>query len=545
MESKFLYHTACSACGSSDANGVFDDGHQFCFSCKAHTHAQKEQAIQPVKQSKQVSSTIEVQYLPLKKRKLTEETCRKWGYGVSKNSAGQMIHVACYRDSEGSVVGQKTRDADKKFFWIGKPQARSLFGRHLWRDAGKMIVITEGEIDAMSVSQIQDHKWPVVSVASGASGAANCIRENLEWLESFDKVILMFDQDEPGREAAKECAEILSPGKAFIAKLPLKDANEMLVAGRGPEIINAIWGSSEYRPDGVLAGEELWERVSAPDTSDPIPYPWPGLNAKLRGLRRGEIVLFCAGSGIGKSEFVRQASYHFVHGHPGSKEVVGYIALEESIERTALGFMGIAMNKRIHESPDEVPIEERRRAFESSIGSKGRWYLYDHFGSQAYERLLDKIRYMIKGLGCSIIVLDHISIVVSGEESGDEGERKQIDMLMTKLVSIAKETGARMMLVSHIRRTKESHEEGGRVRLNDLRGSGSIGQLSYDVIAIERNQQSPDKANISTLRVLKARTTGRVGVACKVEYDETTGKLREIDDKDDEMTKQESGTYEI
>lgn len=545
MESKFVYHSPCSKCGSSDANAVFDDGHQFCFSCKSHISAHKEKAIESEpKPAKKTGPLLEVQYRDLKKRGLTEETCRKWGYGVAKMN-GSMVHVACYRDAEGNVLGQKTRDADKKFLWTGKPQARSLFGRHLWRDAGRMVVVTEGEIDAMSVSQIQDHKWPVVSVAAGAAAAANSIKENLEWLESFEKVILMFDQDEPGRDAAKECAEILSPGKAFIAKLPLKDANDMLVAGRGSEIINAIWAASEYRPDGVLAGEELWERVSAPDTSDPIPYPWDGLNQKLRGIRRGEIVLFCAGSGIGKSEFVRQSAYHFVHGTPGSKEVVGYIALEESIERTALGFMGLALGKRIHESPDEVPMEERRRAFDASIGSTGRWYLYDHFGSQAYERLLDKIRYMIKGLGCTIIVLDHISIVVSGEESGDEGERKQIDMLMTKLVSIAKETGARMMLVSHIRRTKESQEEGGRVRLNDLRGSGAIGQLSYDVIAIERNQQSPDKSNISTLRVLKARTTGRVGVACKVAYDEHTGKLSQVSDKDDDMTTQEYGTYEI
>lgn len=485
---------------------------------------------------------MDVEYLAIKKRGLTQETCTKWGYGIAKSN-GETLHVANYRDDDGNVVGQKTRDADKSFAWRGKPQSRSLFGRHLWRDAGKMIVVTEGEIDAMSVSQIQDHKWPVVSIASGAAAAATAIKENLEWLENFEKVIFMFDNDEPGREAAKECAEILSPGKAFIAKLPLKDANDMLMANRSAEIINAIWAASEYRPDGVLAGDDLWQRVSAPDTSDPIPYPWPGLNEKLKGIRRGEIVMFCGGSGIGKSEFVRQSAYHFVHGVPDSKEVVGYIALEESIERTALGFMGIAMKKRIHENPDDYTMAEKKAAFDSSIGSTGRWFLYDHFGSQAYERLLDKIRYMIKGLGCTIIVLDHISIVVSGEESGDEGERKQIDMLMTKLVSLGKETGARMMVVSHIRRTKESHEEGGRVRLNDLRGSGAIGQLSYDVIAIERNQQSPDKANISTLRVLKARTTGRVGIACKVAYDEKTGLLTQTDTADEKMTEDETAHY--
>ena len=95
-----------------------------------------------------------------------------------------------------------------------------------------MIIITEGEIDCLSVSRINQNKFPVVSVKSGAQGAKKDIQRELEWLEGFDSVVLMFDQDEQGKQGAIECAKLFSPNKAKICSLPLKDANEMLVEGK-------------------------------------------------------------------------------------------------------------------------------------------------------------------------------------------------------------------------------------------------------------------------------------------------------------------------
>ncbi len=127
-----------------------------------------------------------------------------------------------------------------------------------------MVVVTEGEIDALSVSQIQGNKWPVVSVPNGAQGAAKAVARNLDYLMGFEKVIFLFDNDDPGHKAAQECAALLPPGKAYIGSLPLKDANEMLVAGRGPEVVDAIWGAKAFRPDVLpvpmegTTGQDLW-----------------------------------------------------------------------------------------------------------------------------------------------------------------------------------------------------------------------------------------------------------------------------------------------
>jgi twinkle protein len=102
---------------------------------------------------------------------------------------------------------------------------------------------------------------------------------------------------------------------------------------------------------------------------------------------------------------------------------------------------------------------------------------------------------------------------------------------MTRLRSLVEETGAGLILVSHLRRVdgNKGHENGIEVSLSHLRGSNSIGQLSDCVIALERNQQSddPEEARTTKLRVLKSRYTGDVGMATSLIYDKETGRLSE------------------
>ena len=153
-------------------------------------------------------------------------------------------------------------------------------------------------------------------------------------------------------------------------------------------------------------------------------------------------------------------------------------------------------------------------------------FLYDHFGSCDSENLLARIRYMVRGLECKWIFLDHISIVVSGIDDGEE--RRIIDNTMTKLRMLVQELGCGMILVSHLKRPKEgSHEEGGQTSLAQLRGSGAIGQLSDIVIGLERDQQNETKKNITKIRVLKNRFGGDTGRAGELRWDKDTGRLSE------------------
>jgi twinkle protein len=356
-------------------------------------------------------------------------------------------------------------------------------------------------------------------------------RQQLEWLEQFESVIIMFDMDEPGQEAAKACAELLSPGKAKVASLPLKDPNELLVAGRSQDIIKAIWNAKEFRPDGIISGQDLWDVVSHEDNTVCVSYPFEGLMAKTKGLRKGELVTVTAGSGIGKSAFVREIAYHLL---VTEKAKVGMIMLEENPKRTALGLMGIHLNKPIHINKDDVDETSLRSAFDSTVGS-GNLFLYDHWGSSDIDNLISRVRFMARGLGCNWVVLDHLSIVVSGMGDGDE--RRLIDNTMTLLRTLVEETGIGLVLVSHLKRPEgnKGHEEGATTSLSQLRGSHAIAQLSDLVIGLERNQQG-DSPNTTTVRVLKNRFSGDTGVACELHYNKESGRLTEFPTLSDNYT---------
>lgn len=523
QESTFLYHEPCPKCGSSDACGVFSDGHRYCYSCNTYFRPDGSVKSEEVRVSKECIPFEDLEEVSLTKRCIGKDTCSKFKY-FSTVYKGKPCQVACYYDDSGNLVGQKLRFPDKSFAVLGSISNR-LYGSQLWA-SGKKIVITEGEIDCLTVSQLQGNKWPVVSIPNGAQAAKKSIEANLEYLENFEEVILMFDMDDPGRKASEECAKILPAGKAYIANLPCKDPNECLSEGKGSEVLQAVWNAKPYRPDGIVSGTDLYEKcvTDIDDLKDSVEYPWVALQNKTKGARHGELYVFTSGSGMGKSTILRELEYYFgVH----RGELCGIVALEESTRKTGMELMSIHLNKRLILDPEGTDEDERSRAFAETIGN-GKFFLYDHFGSLDSSNLLGKLRYMIVSLGCKRIFLDHISIVVSGMDTDEDGgERKAIDKLMTNLRSLVEETGATMFVVSHLKRPeKKGHEEGAQVSLSQLRGSGAIAQLSDMVIGLERNQQG-DNPNVLTLRVLKNRFCGDTGVSGYLEYDPETGRLKD------------------
>ena len=518
--SDYVSHEPCPKCGSRDNLARYSDGHGYCFGC---THYEDgDGTTYTTHERKSDMGLIKIDYQPLITRGIDEETCRKFGYGVG-SMAGQPVQIAEYRSDDGKIAAQKIRTKSKNFSILGNGRALGLWGQHLWSTGGRMVVVSEGELDALSISQIQNNRWPVVSISSGASGAVKTVKKSLEWLEKFETVVFMFDNDEPGKKAAADCSLLLSPGKAKIASLPLKDANEMLVAGRTKEVVSAIWDAKTYRPDGVIAGEDMWEQIQSAGSKESIEYPWAGLNEKTYGIRLGEVVTICSGTGQGKSLVCRE----WQHWLMGKGHKVGIIALEESVCQSAQALMGINMEIPPHRWKSvDIPVETKKKSFEDTVGS-GRCVLYDHWGSLEAENLLNKIRYMARGMGCTHLFLDHLSIVISGIGDGDE--RRMIDNIMTKLRSLVEELNIALFIVSHLRRPEgRGHEEGSVVSLSHLRGSSSIASLSDLVIGLERNQQDEEESNLSTIRVLKNRYSGETGIACRVRYCTNTGRLTEL-----------------
>jgi twinkle protein len=205
----------------------------------------------------------------------------------------------------------------------------------------------------------------------------------------------------------------------------------------------------------------------------------------------------------------------------------------------------IEANQRLYikEIRNQFSKEQLHQWQKDTIGS-GRFFAFDHFGSISNDEILSRVRYMAKSLDCKWIFLDHLSILVSGQDDGDE--RKSIDVLMTKLRSLVEETGVGLLLVSHLRRPTGDlgHENGKEVTLSHLRGSASIAHLSDSVIALERNQQADDEviACTTTIRILKNRYTGETGVCTYLHYDKKSGRMSQIDNPfEDEFNNQAQG----
>jgi twinkle protein len=450
----------------------------------------------------------------LQKRGLSEKVCDK--YKIYRD--GDLLRFY-YFSSDGILKGCKVKTKDKDFRYEGETDG-TFFGQHLFPATGKRVVITEGELDAASCYSAMEG-WPMASLPSGAASARKAIQRNLEWLQGYQEIVLFFDNDAAGRKAAEEAAGVLPPGKVSIARIcePYKDASDALQANDPEAIRRAIWDATPYRPDGIVEGRSLLELVTTPNSPHDYEYPFKGLQEKLHGIHKGELISITAGSGIGKSSFCRELATHLLN----NGERVGYLALEESNRRTALGLMSAAVGKSLH-----IGEHDRATLVEAYEASLANWnlYLFDGFGSYDPDIIYNRIEYLATGLDTKIIFLDHLSILLSGLD-GDE--RRIIDQTMTKLRSLVERTGITLFLVSHLKRTSgdQNHEEGARVTLGQLRGSAAIAQLSDSVIALERNQQAANGGSSTVVRVLKNRFSGEVGVACHLDYDLSTCKFIE------------------
>ena len=523
---KFVRHEGCPKCSSSDALAIYDDGSTHCFNavCDHHTRGNSVVSIETLPKAKPLSMGGVVAAIP--NRRISQETCSRFGVTVEYSSTGEIIkhYYPYYNTDTNEVVAAKAREVKTKgFYTTGDSTQAGFFGQQQCT-TNKYITITEGELDALAVYEMFNKQYDVVSLRSGASNAAKEIKEQLEWLESYETVVLCFDNDKAGEAALEQVKDLFSPNKLKIVKLPLKDASDMLMANRVKDFTQAWWNAKTYRPDGIIAGEDTWDALVEKRKVKSIPYPWEGLNNLTRGHRPYELVTITSGSGMGKSQFIREIEHDLLQRCEGN---IGVLALEEDVPRTTLGIMSVAANRPLHLEED-TPVDNLRPYWEATLGT-GRYYLFDHWGSTSADNLLSRVRYMAKALDCRYVVLDHLSIVVSSQESGDE--RKTSDEIMTKLRTLVAETGISLFLVSHLRRSQgTAHEDGAKISLGELRGSQSIAQLSDIVIGMERDQQhdSEEVRNTSLVRVLKNRYTGQTGPACWLQYDETTGRMSEV-----------------
>lgn len=500
----FVKHEACPACGSNNNLARYDDGSAYCFGVSCGYKERGDGAVPELEPAKRTLPLLEGgRTMPLRSRGIREDICAKYGYKTGTDEKGNAVHIAPYHDPKtGKLIAQKLRYADKRMQVRGQGKDMPLFGMKAWTPTEKVfVVVTEGEIDALSVCQAQGGKYPVVSVPAGSSSAGAAIKRHIDWLHGFKHVVLCFDEDEAGRAAVTECVDLFQPGKVRVASLPMKDANEMVVSGHEDALRQAVWDAAEYRPDGVIGIQDILQRGLEPP-EEGLSWPWPTLTRLTYGIRLGNIYTVGAGVGVGKTEFLKDTALHLAQCH---EQNVGMVFLEQPPTETVLRLAGSMLGKMLHVPGTEWRQEEVTGCLE---GLEGRVHFYDHFGSTEFDTVANKIRYMVTGLGCKYIFLDHITALAADMKD----ERRGLDSVMARLAGLVTELNFSLILVSHLSTPQGelSHEEGARVMEKHFTGSRAIARWSHFMLGLERDKQAEDELTrrTTTVRMLKDRLTG-------------------------------------
>jgi len=516
-KSKFVKHLSCEDCGSKDANSLYTDGHTHCFSCGATTHPKDQDNEHDLKE-------LSTKFVELTDRKISRASAEK--YGIWRD--GDTTYFPYFND--GKHLANKVRLPDKEFFVEGDLKHSGLFGSNLFPPASaKFVTLVEGEYDAPAAFELMGSRWPVVSVRNGADGAARDVADNFEYLNSFGSIVICFDKDEakvnpktgeiryPGQEAALTVAGMFPIGKVKILTLAdHKDPNEYLKAGKREQFNREWWAAPGFTPSGLKLGREMWDEISVPKNYETVPYPWEQLNYQTYGIRLSEFVVFTAETGVGKTSVLKEIEYNIRKQNPDAG--IGLLHLEETNADTALGLMSIEASLPLH-LPDirEMVNKDDLRTYFDHVINTDKLIVYDHFGSNSIQEILNKVRHM-HNLGCKYIVLDHLSIVVS-DQSGDE--RKQLDEIATKLKTLCMELNIAVIAVIHTNRQGQ------------IRGTAGVEQLANIVIKLHREKLSEDpwRRNVVKLIVEKNRFCGRTGPGAYLSYNPDTGRLTELTDE--------------
>lgn len=460
------------------------------------------------------------QPMAMPERRISLDTVKKYGVTVETvpNGHEAFKHHYPYYDKGGKFIGTKARRvSDKSFSTSGNMKDNVLFGQQLFKNEGRFVTVVEGELDALAAFEMLGSKFPVVSVSKGAAGAVKDFKANLEWLEGFENVVICFDNDSAGREASEKCAQILSPNKARIVSLTaFKDASDYLTNNKVRDFSHEWWEAKTYRMTGIVTLEDAWANFVKRGTEEIIPFPesFGMLNHMMNGgVAAGEITVLGALTSIGKTTLVNEIVHHL---WKNTDKRIGCAFLE------ADGGEAIENLLTVH-TGHNLSIEDRHNIdydkLHTDIITDGRILLLDHQGAVDSDELFIKLRAMVKGSGCEVIVIDPLQAAVTANNN------ETIDDFMDRLLKLAKETNVSIIVVSHMR--KPSMTNPHNVNEYDLKGSGSINQIAFNTILLSRDKMSEDDytRNSTMIQVVKCRRTGQTGMAGWLYYNSQTGRL--------------------
>lgn len=578
----FIKHTSCDECGSKDNFALYRDesgyesGH--CFGCqytipsKEHIEANPSNKGKPkppskvrsaVKPAHNTKDTMEKQE-KLKEIVSAEQTAELKSRTTSKGGGYRGIRDDVYQafgvrieyddDAEvqavyypctegGELTGWKPRVHPKQFGGsIGRTGAScDMFGQFKYKQPAKICLIVGGEHDQLAayqmlkdynVSKGWDFEPVVVSPTVGETGSTKQLAKNYAFFDQFDKIILGYDNDAAGIEAAEKAVSALPKGKVFIAKWGNKDPNEMLQKGRERQFISDYYSARTFVPVGVLPSSELHDRIM--QQSSVLKVPFPPFMGKLNdlfvgGLPLGHIINIAADTGVGKTTLVNELIYYWIFNSP---HTIGIVSMELDAGQYGEVLLSRHLSQKlslIANIDDKLALlrSDRVKAKSDELtmtpDGNSRFYLLDNRDG-SIEEIQDTIEELVVACGAKVIVLDPLQDVLDGLSNDEQA------VFMKWAKGFIKSHGVLFVFINHMRKTPAG--QNGADSEQNIMGSSTIIKSASGNILLKRDKMAESEIvrNSTEIFVPKNRVCGLTGPAGAVYYDNTTHTLHNLDE---------------
>lgn len=558
----FVKHGECPKCGSKNNLAIYDDNSTYCWSadCGYKTLSEEfKELLEDSKPKKRRKDTMADEKVLSTKPVITPEDAKE----IKENTAIRANGFRSIRDEtyayfgvrhsfdestgeveeqyypctqEGQLTGYKIREVPKNFRSIGRTGADTeLFGQFRFNRGGKYVIITEGELDALSAYEMLkdynkskgwDFETAVVSPTTGAQSKKQ-IAAQYRFLDSFDNVILSFDNDKVGQEAIDKLLPVLPKGKVKIMKMRLKDANEYLKQDKQREFITDFYNAEKRVPVGVLPSGNLYDRII--QQTEVAKVPFPPFMRKLNemfvgGMPLGYIFNIAADTGVGKTTYVNEMVYYWVFNSP---HLIGIV----SMELDAGQYGEVLLSRHISRKLSLMPNMNEKLDFLRSDKVKGqsdelfykedgsdRFYLLENRDGTV-EEIQDTIEELVVSCGCKVIILDPLQDILDGLSNEEQA------LFMKWAKGFIKSHGVSFVLINHMRKSEKSGEQ-------DIMGSSTIIKSAAANIILRRDKlaEDPIVRNTTTAEVAKNRVCGITGPAGGSYYDNQTHTMCDIEE---------------
>jgi twinkle protein len=496
-------HIPCPCGESTDAYSIDKDGDGFCFSCN-----------KPFNNSDVRGDVIDIgtytyEYLP--RGKISQATHQFFQVKTKVNAEGKPVAVE-YPYSNGAI---QIRTLEKKDFYFKGEYPKGGWGADKFTPgSARAVTITEGVDDAMAVYEMMG-KYPVYAVKS-AQTAGKDVKEDYDYLNSFEKIYLALDNDEHGQKATAVIAGIFGHGKVYHVKLnPLKDARDFLDGGRVQEFKSAWFNAGKFLPEGIVSSFSDFDEIIDTGAQEPgHAFPFQTLTSMTGGMKRGRSYLFTGLEGIGKTELFHATIADLCETDPDAN--IGVLLFEEPPTDTLAKQAGYYLGRDCHTENSTVTRQEVKEAYRQAFKRPDRIHIVKHYGSEDHDVLLSKIRFLVAASGCKYVFFDNITLMGAGRGSNKVDD---LDHLSTRLCTgMVKELNFVLVFISHENeneKTKDCH---------------NISKVADVWVNMKRDLKSADDFTRKTifLNVFKNRQNWKTGPAGRLVYDPDTATLSEL-----------------